>query len=34
MFEKGIFGGIFDFNGDGKLDTLERAADRVLKHLL
>ena len=27
MFEKGFFGGLFDFNGDGKLDTFERAAD-------
>lgn len=27
MFDKGFFGGIFDFNNDGKLDSLERAAD-------
>ncbi len=27
MFDKGFFGGLFDFNGDGKLDTLEKAAD-------
>lgn len=27
MFDKGFFGGLFDFNGDGKLDTFERAAD-------
>lgn len=27
MFEKGIFGGLFDFNGDGKLDAFEKAAD-------
>ena len=26
MFEKGFFGGLFDFNRDGKLDTFERAA--------
>ena len=23
----GIFGNLFDFNGDGKLDTLEQAMD-------
>ena len=27
MFDKGFFGGIFDFNGDGKLDAFEKAAD-------
>ena len=27
MFDKGFFGGLFDFNGDGKLDTFEKAAD-------
>ena len=27
MFDKGFFGGLFDFNRDGKLDTFERAAD-------
>ena len=27
MFDKGFFDGMFDFNGDGKLDSLERAAD-------
>lgn len=27
MFDKGIFGGLFDLNGDGKLDSLEQAAD-------
>ena len=27
MFDKGFFGGLFDFDGDGKLDTFERAAD-------
>ncbi len=24
---KGFFGDLFDFNGDGKLDAMERAAD-------
>ena len=27
MFDKGIFGGLFDFNGDGKMDTFEKAAE-------
>lgn len=27
MFEKGIFNGLFDLDGDGKLDNLERALD-------
>jgi len=27
MFEKGFFGGLFDFDGDGKLDDFERAVD-------
>lgn len=27
MFDKGFFGGLFDFNGDGKLDSFEKAAD-------
>lgn len=27
MFDKGLFGDLFDFNGDGKLDSFERAAD-------
>ena len=27
MFEKGLFGDLFDFNGDGKLDAFEQAAD-------
>ena len=27
MFDKGIFGGMFDFNNDGKLDMFEQAAD-------
>ncbi len=27
MFDKGFFGDLFDFNGDGKLDTFEQAAD-------
>jgi len=26
MFEKGLFGDMFDFNGDGKLDDFEQAA--------
>ena len=26
MFDKGFFGGLFDFDGDGKLDSLEKAA--------
>ena len=29
MFDKGFFGGLFDFNGDGKLDGFERAADHL-----
>ncbi len=27
MFEKGLFGGLFDFNHDGKLDSFEQAAE-------
>lgn len=27
MFDKGIFSGLFDFNGDGKMDTFEKAAE-------
>lgn len=27
MFDKGLFGGVFDFNGDGKLDSFEKAAE-------
>ncbi len=27
MFDKGFFGDMFDFDGDGKLDTFEQAAD-------
>lgn len=27
MFEKGLFGGLFDFNHDGKLDCFEQAAE-------
>ena len=32
MFDKGFFGGMFDFNGDGKLDGFERAADFAAFH--
>ena len=27
MLDKGFFGVLFDFDGDGKLDTIEKAAD-------
>lgn len=27
MMDKGFFGGLFDFNHDGKLDSFERAVD-------
>ena len=27
MVGKGFFGGLFDFDGDGKLDDFEKAAD-------
>lgn len=27
MFDKGLFGGMFDFNGDGKPDSFEKAAE-------
>lgn len=27
MFDNGLFGGMFDFNGDGKLDSFEKAAE-------
>jgi len=27
MLEKGFFGGLFDFDGDGELNDFERAAD-------
>lgn len=27
MFEDGLFGGLFDFNNDGELDAVERAAE-------
>ena len=27
MFEDGIFGGIFDLNGDGKLDPFEQGLE-------
>ena len=31
---KGIFGGLFDFNGDGKLNVFEQAAEfAFLEHL-
>lgn len=29
MFDKGFFGGLFDFNNDGKLDGFEQAADHL-----
>ena len=27
MFDKGFFGGLFDLDGDGQLDGMERALD-------
>ena len=27
MADKGLFGGLFDFNGDGKMDSFEKAAE-------
>ena len=27
MFDKGLFGGMFDFNNDGKTDSFEKAAE-------
>lgn len=27
MFDNGLFGGIFDFNNDGKLDSFEKSAE-------
>ena len=27
MFDNGFFGGLFDFDGDGKLDVVEAVAD-------
>ena len=27
MFDKGFFGGLFDFNDDGKLDSFEKSMD-------
>ena len=27
MFDNGLFGGMFDFNGDGKKDSFEKAAE-------
>ena len=32
MFGPGIFGGMFDFNGDGKLDLFEAAAESQFLH--
>ena len=30
MFEKGIFGGLFDFDGDGELDFAEQMLEFAL----
>lgn len=30
--DKGFFGGLFDFNNDGKLDTFERTMDFMAFH--
>lgn len=30
MNDKGLFGGLFDFNGDGKIDSFEKAAEFVM----
>ena len=30
MFDKGFFGDLFDFDGDGKLNSIERAMDFAL----
>lgn len=27
MFDEGLFGGMFDFNHDGKMDSFEKAAE-------
>ncbi len=27
MFDNGLFGGMFDFNNDGKMDSFEKAAE-------
>ncbi len=27
MFDKGLFGGMFDFNHDGKMNSFEKAAE-------
>ena len=27
MFDSGFFGNLFDFDGDGRLDSFEKAAD-------
>lgn len=35
MFDKGIFGGLFDFDHNGKMDSFEKAAELVtLAHLV
>ncbi len=35
MFEKGLFGGFFDFNHDGKMDSFEKAAEfAAFMHLM
>ena len=35
MFEKGIFGGLFDLIRDGKMDSFERAAEfGMLMHMI
>lgn len=35
MFENDLFGGLFDFNGDGKMDCFEKAAEfSMLMHIL
>lgn len=35
MFDNGILGGMFDLNGDGNLDTFEKAAEfSFLMHVL
>ena len=34
MFDKGLFGGLFDWNLDGKLDPFEQATDMAAFMLL